>query len=292
MVRTLQRDVSAISMFRQIIAIVAVIGILAGGFLLIYVQRPKATAATMRIEPGDLVIVGYVGTFADNGRVFDTSYKRVAEDNVTYPKAASFGWRNQWTNLSIEPVGAGKVIKGFDDGIVGLAIGDSKRIVVPPDMGYGSPDPTKVFERPLLQEVPAREVMNTTAFSDKYGASAQEGLIVKDPFWAWNATVSLSNNVVTVLNSPAIGERLRPYQAWNARVVGIDDGANNGIGIVYVEHELTAGDAGNIAARDGANQFIVSSVDPVKGVYVANYNREVVGRTLVFDVTVDSITRT
>jgi len=291
MIRSIQRDSDGISMFRQIVAMAVVIGVLAGGFLLIYVQKSTPTQGPLRIEPGDLVIVGYIGTFYDNGRVFDTSYMRVAEDNVSYPKAVSFGWRPQWTNLSIEPVGAGKVIKGFDEGIVGLAVRESKRIIIPQDQGYGQQDPTKVFERPLLEQVPARVVMNETAFLDKYGTNAQDGLIVKDPFWGWNATVSLSNNIVTVVNSPFLGERIRPYRAWNAQVVGIDDGANGGTGVVSVQNDLRMEDGETILARDGTNQFIVSSVDTVREVYVANYNREVVGRTLVFDVTVESIKR-
>ena len=58
-----------------------------------------------------------------------------------------------------------------------------------------------------------------------------------------------------------------------------------------MQNDLRMEDGGTILARDGTNQFIVSSVDTVREVYVANYNREVVGRTLVFDVTVESIKR-
>jgi FKBP-type peptidyl-prolyl cis-trans isomerase 2 len=291
MVRTLRRDPDGLSTIGQIIAMLVVIAVLVGLFLLLYVQRPPPAGAPRRIEAGDIVAVGYTGTFADTGRVFDTSFRRVGEDNVSYPKAASFTWRAAWNSLVITPVGAGKVIKGFDEGIIGLAVGESKRIVVPPEKGYGSPDPARIFERPLLQEVPARVVMNETAFSDKYGTTAADGLIVRDPFWGWNATASVSNHVVTVTNSPFLEERVRPYGAWDARVTAIDDAANEGTGIVYVRHALTADDAGNIRARDGPQEFFVSSVDPVRDVYVANYNPEVVGRTLIFDVTVESITR-
>ena len=291
MAQRLRRDAHGLATVWQIVAIAVIAGILVGGFYLIYVKQPPHASAQRRIEPGDIVTVDYTGSFGDTGRIFDTSLRRVAVDNVTYPKAVSFTWRAQWNSLSIAPVGGGKVIKGFDEGIIGLAVGDSKRIVVPPEKGYGSPDPAKVFERPLLQEIPARVVMNETAFADKYGTSAVDGLIVKDPFWSWEVRVSLSNNIVTIINSPAIGERLRPYGAWDARVTAIDDAANNGTGIVYVRHALTENSAGDIIARDGAQTFIVSSVDVSRDIYVANYNSEVVGRTLVFDVTVESITR-
>ncbi len=299
----LRRDGYAFFSIRQLIVLVVVIGILVGVFLIFFVQRPIPAAAPKRAEPEDTVSIDYIGSFADTGRVFDTSFDRVARDNVSYPKAASFSWRAQWQSFAFDvgcadrPPAEQQIakctasIKGFDHGVRGMAVGESNRVVVPPEDGYGPLDPARVFERPLLQEVPARIVMNTTAFQDTYGTTASDGLIVRDPFWAWNATVSVSGNVITVTNSPYIGERVRPYHAWNARVTQIDGTGNNGTGIVYVLHDLRPEDAGTILARDGANEFTVPTVDLARGVYVANYNREVVGRTLVFDLTVVSITR-
>ncbi|HYS71151.1 MAG TPA: FKBP-type peptidyl-prolyl cis-trans isomerase, partial [Thermoplasmata archaeon] len=303
MARDLREDSTGLSPVWQILAVVVVTGALIGAFYYFYVQHPPPAGGPRRVEPWDTAEIGYVGTFADDGRVFDTAYARVARDNVSYPKAASFSWRAQWTNFSFD-VGCADLtpaeqqiksctaaIKGFDQGVRGMAVGDTKRIVVPPELGYGASDPSKIFERPLLQEVPARVVMNGTAFQDKYGTRALDGLVVRDPFWGWNATVSLSGNVVTVTNSPFLGEKVRPYGAWDALVAGIDDAANNGTGIVYVQHDLAPDDARDILAHDGSDQFIVTSVDLDKGVYVADYNREVVGRTLVFDITIASIIR-
>ena len=304
MERNLHRDRYGFFTVRQIISLVIVIGILVGGFMALYVKQPPASAAPRRAEPGDAVEIDYIGRFGDTGRVFDTSYARVAKDNVSYPKAASFSWRAQWSSFSFDVGCADRPpaeqqlakctasIKGFDHGVRGMAVGDSKQVAVPPDLGYGPMDLTKVFERPLRQEVTVRVVMNQSAFSDKYGTQPTDGLVVRDPFWAWNASVSVSNNVILVTNSPYLGERLRPYQAWRAHVAAIDDAANNGAGVIYVQHDLRPEDAGTILAKDGGQQFTVDSVDAVRGVYVANYNREVVGRTLVFDLTVVSIVRT
>ena len=291
------------SPLRQILAVVIAIGVLVGLFYFLYVKQPPSPSSVKRVEPGDSAEIGYIGSFSDDGRVFDTSYQAIAKDNVSHPKAVSFSWRAQWSTFSFE-VGCADLtqaaqqlskctaaIKGFDQGVRGMAVGETKRIVVPPDLGYGPSDPSKIFERPLLQHVPARVVMNETAFLDKYGTPAVDGLIVKDPFWTWNATVSVSNNIITVTNSPFIGERLRPYGAWNAHAAAIDDSADNGTGVIFVQHDLSPSDARNILAHDGSDQFIITSVDPVRGVYVADYNREVVGRTLVFDIAVVTITR-
>jgi FKBP-type peptidyl-prolyl cis-trans isomerase len=64
------------------------------------------------VVTGDTVTVTYVGTFT-NGTQFD---------------AGTFTFR----------VGAGAVIKGWDQGLVGMRVGGKRRLTVPPNLGYGS----------------------------------------------------------------------------------------------------------------------------------------------------------
>jgi len=56
------------------------------------------------------------------------------------------------------PLGAGRVIAGWDEGVVGMLIGEKRELIIPPDLGYGSrgagdaipPDATLLFEVELL----------------------------------------------------------------------------------------------------------------------------------------------
>jgi FKBP-type peptidyl-prolyl cis-trans isomerase len=87
------------------------------------------TGATAAV--GDTVSVGYIGTFLD-GRVFDPG-----------PGPITF------------QIGAGRVIPGFEQGIIGMRVGGKRRITVPSALAYGSAGnpPTIPPNTPLRFEV-------------------------------------------------------------------------------------------------------------------------------------------
>jgi peptidylprolyl isomerase len=94
-----------------------------------------ATAAA-----GDTVTVNYVGAFT-NGTVFDASAKH-----------------QETMNGFTFTLGAGQVIPGWDEGVVGMKVGGTRKLVVPPTLGYGANDygpipgnSTLVFEIQLLK---------------------------------------------------------------------------------------------------------------------------------------------
>ncbi len=87
---------------------------------------PKHTgkeAKQYTVEKGDLVSVTYKG-WLDDGTVFDTNDPKTVKD----PRhSVPFNFI----------VGQGGVIKGWDQGIIGMQLGQTRELTIPPDLGYG-----------------------------------------------------------------------------------------------------------------------------------------------------------
>ncbi|HEX7368040.1 MAG TPA: FKBP-type peptidyl-prolyl cis-trans isomerase [Candidatus Saccharimonadales bacterium] len=70
------------------------------------------------VKDGDCLVVKYYGTLAKNGQKFDENYT---------------------TNIGFEfSLGTGEVIKGWDEGLVGMKPGGTRRLVIPSALGYGN----------------------------------------------------------------------------------------------------------------------------------------------------------
>lgn len=289
MVHPLRRNTFGVSNWIILLVLVVVVAVVLGAYYAFVV--PKAGPVPLVAQPGDTVTVSYIGYFQDTGRVFDTSLLSAEKDNASWPKAAQFAWRAAPANLTFT-IGQGTVVAGFSDGVIGMRIGDTKSIVVPPALGYGAMDMSQVVVHDIVEQVPVRLTMNQSTFSTTYGSTPVSGSDVSDPVYHWTAQVTILNGVVTVVNSPTPGETVRAYGLWPATVLRIDDTADNGTGVIWIQNHITpdAVDAFGATLPDG-RQFYVYAVDPTAGTYTLNFNKQVVGRTLVFQATMLQISR-
>ncbi|KAF3060373.1 hypothetical protein TsFJ059_004728 [Trichoderma semiorbis] len=112
------------------------IGVVAAEDLKIEVTH--AVECERKSQKGDTLSMHYKGTLAADGKKFDASYDR-----------------NQPFTFKL---GAGQVIKGWDQGLLDMCIGEKRTLTIPPELGYGNrnmgPIPagsTLVFETELLE---------------------------------------------------------------------------------------------------------------------------------------------
>ena len=101
-----------------------------------YIDEVVGTGASP--TPGKMVIVHYTGTL-ENGTKFDSSVDR----------GQPFTFQ----------IGVGRVIKGWDEGVMTMKVGGKRRLIIPPQLGYGErgtgggvipPNATLIFDVELI----------------------------------------------------------------------------------------------------------------------------------------------
>lgn len=105
--------------------------------------KKRAENCERQASKGDSLHMHYRGYLKDGGNEFDNSYKR--------------------GQPLIFTLGTGQVIKGWDQGLLGICAGEKRKLIIPPHLAYGEmgspptipPDSTLVFEVEAVKVEPA-----------------------------------------------------------------------------------------------------------------------------------------
>jgi peptidylprolyl isomerase len=141
-----------------------------------YDDEVPGTGATA--QPGQNVTVHYTGWLQDptaadgRGKKFDSSKDR--DDPFEFK------------------LGAGMVIRGWDEGVQGMQVGGTRVLTIPAQLGYGErgaggvipPNATLIFEVELLP-TPERPALVITEVVTGTGATAQAGQTVTVHYTGW-----------------------------------------------------------------------------------------------------------
>ena len=87
---------------------------------LVYETLKEGTGATAK--SGDTVTMHYTGTLTD-GTKFDSSVGK---------------------SPFVTPIGSGRVIRGWDEGVPGMKVGEKRKLTIPPELGYGDQAQSKI----------------------------------------------------------------------------------------------------------------------------------------------------
>jgi FKBP-type peptidyl-prolyl cis-trans isomerase len=99
------------------------------------------------------------GAEAVKGKTVVVHYTGWLYDPATSQKGAKFDSSRDRNEPFVFPLGGGRVIRGWDEGVQGMKVGGQRTLIIPPDMGYGErgaggvipPNATLIFDVELLE---------------------------------------------------------------------------------------------------------------------------------------------
>ncbi len=256
------------------------------------------------VDIGDTVAVNYIGRFTD-GKVFDTSYESIAKENDLYAEGRDYA------PLTFE-VGAGQMIKGFDNAVAGMALGETKTVTIPPEDAYGAGDPEKIIEIPTsldrMMYLDREFDISSSDFENVFGKEPVLDNIVGAMF-PWNFTVKeIGSENITLEYMMEIGDTfVMPQTAWNSTVT-----AKNGTALTIMQNPeegqviqtlfgpasiTLAEDRISLAIDAETGQEIMTpygqgTVVSVSGESITfDLNPPMAGKTLIFEITVENVTK-
>ncbi|KAH3667379.1 hypothetical protein OGAPHI_003028 [Ogataea philodendri] len=123
-----------------VLAVVAQAGVQIG-----VTHKVPEAECTQRTAKGDVVKMHYTGKLHETDEVFDSSLGRRQPLQFT--------------------LGVGQVIKGWDQGLMDMCVGEKRKLTIPPELAYGKrgaggvipPDATLVFDTELVEIVSAKD---------------------------------------------------------------------------------------------------------------------------------------
>ena len=260
------------------------------------------------VKVGDLVSANYIVKLED-GTVYDTSYEDLAKENRIYNPDRLYGHINF-------TVGSGMMIKGLDEGIVGMKEGETKTLIIPPEKAYCPVNESLVEHLPIVEEMPHKHSfprwMTTSLFEFEqwFGKNHTVGESLFVPSAGYNISLlSMNATHVTVSYELKRGDVFKSSKGnWNLSVLKVDE--EN----IIVAPDFTVGDTiqiykyfWNSTVLNISDNTVTIRHKPISGLeftdifghttkihfsdteIIEDHNHPLAGKTLIFEVTVEEI---
>jgi peptidylprolyl isomerase len=178
--------------------------------------------AEKSVEDGDTVSVNYTVTLSD-GTMHDTSYRDVAIENDIYRYDRRYG-------PITFTVGAGMMIRGIDEGIIGMRENETRTLTIPHEKAYGDVNESLIEHLPITETIPRKRTIpkrmtaSITDFEGWFGRNHTVGESIYVPSAGYNVTVTGMNDTdVEVIYDPDMGDTFRSKSGnWNLTVLEVD----------------------------------------------------------------------
>ena len=219
----------------------------------------------MTIEKGDFIKLSHSGK-TDEGRVFDTTEEDIAKANNIYNEKGKYGG-------DIIIVGAGHVIKGLDEDLIGKEPGYTGSVTVPPEKGFGIRNPE------LIENVPITKFKERPQVGMPVEIDGRPGFIIK----AIGRIVQVDFNRYlagqTVTYDYEIREKIEDREAKVQGLIGLYIGKelpiqiNDDILTVELDNMMTFNQRWLMTKRQIAHD-IINNTDIKEVVYLEKYNKD------------------
>jgi FKBP-type peptidyl-prolyl cis-trans isomerase 2 len=266
------------------------------------------------VKKGDNISVNYIGSF-ENGKVFDTSIESVAKANDLFTPGATY----EPFNFSVGKTPS-EAIEGFDEGVIGMKVGETKHLKVSPEKAYPI-NPNKIQVKPIIENIPTITVIPrnlevpVSQFEQVFGPNHSVGDNVQIPDSNINITITNISSEITLKYNLSAGFKIWNENApWNETVIKVDDKnfsikpdvkVNDIIQIPNSPYNTTVIDMNdtNITLRhnpipettttvpDMFGQMVPAKIRFNETSIIIDQNSEVAGKTLLFNVTLVSINK-
>jgi peptidylprolyl isomerase len=272
------------------------------------------------VKKGDNISVNYIGSF-ENGKVFDTSIESVAKANDMLTPGATY----ELFNFTVGKTPS-EAIEGFDEGVIGMKVGQTKKLTIPPEKAYPI-NPNKIQVLPIEENISTitvipREIkVSVSQFEQAFGPNHSVGDTVQIPDSNINITITNITNTtnttseITLEYNLSVGFKIWNAKApWNETVINIDDKnisikpnvkINDTVQLPNSPYNTTIVDMNdkNITLRhnpipettaevpDMFGQMVPTKIRFNETSIIMDQNSEVAGKTLLFNITLVSINK-
>ncbi len=239
------------------------------------------------VREGDKVEVDYLG-YLEDYVVFDTTIRDIGKNNAIR-KTSDFNPNKAYDSFKIyvsandpDPTDEyGSSVEGFWEAVVGMRVGQSRTVLIPPSKAYGVYDNATVN---VTEEVTIIETITYSEFLENYqGTIPKENMVMSHHFWKWNITldyVNESEDIIRITNEPYLNQEISPY-GWESEVIYKNQSDNDGEGRILVKHDAESGMEAVYQGYEG----VVMSVDDDEIILRYNHSGHTLGHeNLIFDI--------
>jgi len=222
-----------------------------------------------KVQQGDLVEINYTISLED-GKLVDTNIPEVAED----PSRAKADWYEAPKAFAAEKIVAGEktALAGLGEAIVGMAVREKRRVVLPPEKAYGEPDPKKVQQAPCAKNMPRIHRLSPEEYVKNFASFPVVGKVVwMNPYFP--------ARIVEVTEKEAVLEfEYQQGQAVQSELgeVSVQLDENNVTLTLNPKIGTRFGNGGRITSSDGKH-------------FTVDFNNPAAGKTVVLDLEVVSL---